>query len=255
MNWNTKTIPPMTNVEEQLPDTSAPLVEHLRELRNRLIWGLGAVFVFFLACYGVKEQLFTALTHPLIAAGQKQMVFTAVHELFFTYLKLSLLGGLYLGIPVLLVQIWKFMAPGLYKSEKRVVLPLLIATPVLFYLGGIFTYFAVLPIALKFFLSFSNAEIVALPSVKEYLSFLISMTFAFGIAFELPIFLLLLVKAGLVTPQALSHFRRYAYVLILTLAAILTPPDPVSQLLLGVPMMVLYEIAVFLAKGIKSSGE
>lgn len=229
--------------------TSAPLVEHLRELRTRLIICVATLVVAMVSCYLVKEEIFHFLTAPLAQAQQSpQMIFTAVHELFFTYLKLSFQAGLYLTIPILLFEVWRFVAPGLYANEKRVLLPLLILTPALFYLGGAFTYFVIAPIIISFFMQFQTDTITALPAVREYLSFLTSMIFAFGFAFELPVFLLILAKVGLVTADKLANFRRYAIVIIFVVAAVLTPPDPFSQTLLAVPMIILYELSIWGAR-------
>lgn len=228
------------------PDTAAPLVEHLKELRFRLVVGIGAVALGFCVCFAFKEALFLWLTAPLFNNYGNQMVFTAVHELFFTYIKLCLLGGFFLGMPVLFDQVWRFIAPGLYAEEKRAVLPFLLATPVLFYLGGLFSYFVIMPLAIEFFFGFANDAIAPLPSVREYLSFFIKLTFGFGLAFELPVLLLILAKIGLVDAAKLKWFRRYSWLCILIAAAILTPPDPVSQVLLALPMVFLYELSILL---------
>ena len=229
-------------------ETAAPLTEHLKELRFRLMIGLGAIFVGFCVCFAFKETLFMWLTAPLFGSYGNQMVFTAVHELFFTYIKLSLLGGFFLGMPILFDQIWRFIAPGLYSEEKRVVLPFLLATPILFYMGGLFSYFIIMPLAIEFFFGFANEAIAPLPSVREYLSFFIKLTFGFGLAFELPVLLLVLAKIGLVDAAKLRWFRRYSWVCILIVAAVLTPPDPVSQLLLALPMVFLYELSILLMR-------
>lgn len=227
-------------------ETAAPLMAHLKELRFRLMLGLSAVFVGFCICFAFKETLFMWLTAPLFYSYGNQMVFTAVHELFFTYIKLSLLGGFFLGMPILFDQIWRFIAPGLYAEEKKIMLPFLLATPVLFYMGGLFSYFMIMPLAIEFFFGFANEAIAPLPSVREYLSFFIKLTFGFGLAFELPVLLLILAKIGLVDAPKLRWFRRYSWLCILIVAAILTPPDPISQLLLAVPMAILYELSILL---------
>ncbi len=228
--------------------TASPLIEHLVELRSRLIWSLVGIAIISGIFYGFKEEVFQFLIQPLKDAGIKKLIFTNVPELFFTYLKLSILSGLFVGMPVLLWHMWRFISPGLYDAEKKVFLPFLLFTPVLFYTGGLFSYFVVTPIAVDFFFQFSNETIEPLPSVKEYLSFLIKMLFGFGLAFELPLVLLLMARAGIVSAASLAKGRRYAIVGIFAAAAILTPPDPLSQLLLAVPMAVLYEAAVFGAR-------
>lgn len=231
----------------ELPTAAAPLTQHLSELRQRVMVGAGAILVGFVLAYLFKEQVFAFLTAPLFAVyGQKQMVFTAVHELFFTYLKLSFLCGFFVGAPVLLNQLWRFAAPGLYQHERHVALPFLFLSPFLFYIGGAFSYFVVMPLAIDFFFAFSNAAVMPLPSVKEYLTFFIKLTFGFGLAFQLPIFIVLLAIVGVVNVAKLRWGRRYSWVGIVVLAAVLTPPDPLSQLLLALPMMFLYEVAILL---------
>ena len=232
----------------------SPLVEHLRELRDRLGVAVIVMLVGFALCYSVKEQLFDLLMQPLATAqspGNPQMIFTAVGELFFTYLKLSFWGGFFLAFPVLLWEIWRFVAPGLYEKEQRMVFPFVIATPLLFFMGGAFTYFLVMPLVIEFFFTFETATITALPSVKEYLSFFLKMIFAFGIAFELPVLLILLALAGITDAKKLANFRRYAVVCVFVAAAILTPPDPASQLLLALPLFFLYELSIIGIKVLK----
>ena len=233
---------------EDAAQEAAPLVEHLKELRFRLMVGVGAVFVGFLLCYAFKEALFTWLTAPLFESYGNKMVFTAPHELFFTYLKLCFLGGFFLGMPILFDQIWRFVAPGLFAAEKKVVLPFLLATPLLFYAGGVFSYFVIMPLAIEFFFGFANDAIMPLPSAREYLSFFIKLTFGFGLAFELPVLLLILAKVGLVNADRLVWFRRYSWLCILIASAVLTPPDPLSQILLALPMVFLYEVSILLIR-------
>lgn len=230
-----------------------PFIVHLRELRTRLIYSFTVIFIAVLGCFAAKEQIFHFLTLPLVESihAPNHMIFTGLHELFFTYIKISFLGGLFIGLPFLLWQLWLFTAPALYAHEKRIALPLVIISPLLFYGGGAFMYYLVMPIAVDFFLGFSSTDITALPAVREYLSFLIKMVFGFGLAFELPVVLLLLVRIGLLTAKQLAGFRRYAIVLILVAAAILTPPDPMSQILLAIPMIILYEAAIFAARWIQ----
>lgn len=226
------------------------LVEHLRELRNRLFVAVGVILVGFFATYIFKEQVFELMIAPLAAAqgGQAQLIFTGVAELFFTYIKLSFLCGLFLGLPVILWEIWKFIAPGLYEKERSVIWPFLFATPFLFYTGGAFTYLGVMPVAIDFFFTFQTESIQALPAVRQYLDFFVKMVFAFGLAFQLPVVLILLAKVGVITAEMLASFRRYAVVCIFAAAALLTPPDPLSQCMLAVPLLVLYEISILGAK-------
>ena len=225
----------------------APLAAHLAELRWRLMKGFIFVLAGFGGAYAFKEQVFAALTLPLFNIyGNEKMIFTAVHELFFTYLKLSFLCGLFVGLPFLLNQIWRFIAPGLYLHERAFISLFLILTPLLFYLGGVFSYFVVMPLALEFFFSFANNAVMALPSVKEYLSFFVKLTFGFGLAFQLPVLLMVLAFAGLIDVPKLRWFRRYAWVLMVLFSAVLTPPDPLSQVLLALPMVFLYEVSILM---------
>lgn len=228
----------------------SPFIEHLIELRKRLMVACLVITLGMTVAYVFKEQVFTFLTFPLtsISNAPQTLIFTAVHELFFTYLKMSFFCGLFLGLPVILWEVWAFVAPGLYQNERRAVRPFIAATPFLFYMGGAFMYFIVLPIAMNFFLAFQTETITALPSVREYLNFVIKMLFAFGLAFQLPVLLLLLIKFGIVSLQTVKGFRRYAIVFIFIGSALLTPPDPISQFILALPLIFLYEFSIFLAK-------
>ena len=223
---------------------------HLRELRRRLMQYVAVVLVLVGDFWLIREPLFQALIAPLMASeyAPESLIFTSVAELFFTYLKLSFISAFFVSIPYLVWQIWRFAAPGMYKHEKRFILPLLTLSPALFYAGGAFMYYFVMPIIVDFFLSFSAPGLAALPTVGAYLSFLLKMVFGFGLAFELPVILLLLVSVGAIKPEQLAYFRRYALVIILLIAAVLTPPDPISQLMLAIPMYMLYELAVLAAK-------
>ncbi len=229
------------------------MTDHLTELRNRLLVACGVVLAGMILCYIFKEPLFKILVAPVLAGenAPSQLVFIGVPELFFTYLKLSFLGGLFLGFPVILWEIWKFTVPALYENERKMVAPFLFFTPFLFYTGGVFTYFVVMPLVTEFFFQFQTETVVALPSVKNYLAFFSKMVFAFGLAFEMPVIILILVKAGVVKLETLQKSRRYAIVAIFILAAILTPPDPMSQIMLALPMLFLYEGALLLAKNLK----
>ena len=243
----------MTDIEQ--PDQPVSFVSHMQEMRRRLLIAVGAVIAGFVLCYSFKEPLFAFMISPLVdvQGGEGRLIITGVAEFFFTYLKLSFLGGLFMALPIFLWEGWRFAAPGLYQEEKKMIAPFLVATPLLFYLGGVFTYFVIMPIVIEFFFQFQTAQVIALPSVKEYLTFFTKLVFAFGLAFELPVFLLLLAKAGVVTSASLASFRRYAVVFIFVAAALLTPPDPASQLLLALPLILLYELSVFGAKFVQKA--
>lgn len=231
----------------------APLLEHLIELRNRLMVSVLAILVGFLACYAFSEQIFFFLVRPLrqVLGPETRMIYTGLHEAFLTYMKVSFFAGLFLAVPVILFQFWGFVAPGLYENERRVFLPFLIVTPILFFLGGGLAYQFIFPLAFQFFLGFSTPGIEALPSISEYLSLVITLVFAFGLVSELPVGLLLLIKVGVLSTESLVSKRRYMIVGAFVVAAILTPPDPFSQIFLALPMMGMYEISIILGRRIE----
>ena len=245
--------------EDQIDDKPMPLLDHLIELRRRLIWSMAAFMLAFFACYYFSKQIYIFLAQPLAdillaKGGDRRMIFTALYEAFFTYLKVSMFGGAFLSFPIIAIQIWLFVAPGLYRSEKRAMLPFLVATPILFFLGGGLAYYFVFPFAWSFFLSFEiPAGSGGLPiqldaKVGEYLDLVMKLIFAFGITFELPVLLTLLAKVGIVSSESLKKFRRYAYVGMFVVAAILAPPDVITQVGLAVPLILLYEISIITAR-------
>jgi sec-independent protein translocase protein TatC len=247
--------------EKELEGGRMPLLDHLVELRNRLMWSAAAILVAFIACYQFKETIYRFLAYPLarILEGQpgRQMIFTGLTEAFFTYVKVSFWAACCVAFPIIAVQIWKFVAPGLYKTERRAFLPYICATPVLFIMGASLAYFVVIPYAFKFFLSFETAggpdtlPIVAEPKVNEYLSLVMTLLLAFGVAFQLPVLLTLMARAGLITSQGLISKWRYAVVGMFGVAAVLTPPDVVSQTSLAVPLILLYVLSIFSCKWVE----
>ncbi len=233
-----------------LEDDKAPFTEHLEELRKRLVICLIAVGAGFLLSYGFKERLFQILTRPLMAvmASGDHLVFTGLPEAFFTYLKVALLTGLMLAAPIVLYQFWAFVAPGLYKTERRLLLPVVVLSSFFFVGGALFGYFVVFPYGFQFFLSFATETIRPLPSMKEYLGFSAKLLLAFGLAFEMPLVITFLARMGAVSVPFLKKNRKYAVLLFFAGAAILTPPDVVTQVMMALPLMLLYEISIWGAK-------
>ena len=246
---------PHKDDEDEVDASRAPLIEHLVELRRRLIYSFAGFLVAFFVCYYFKEQIYGFLAAPLVKAAaanaeQAKLIYTSLPEAFFTYIKVSMFAALMISFPVIANQLWLFVAPGLYRREKKALLPFLIATPVLFLTGAALAYYVVFPLAWKFFLSFQTAGtssqvgIELLPKVAEYLSLVMTLLFAFGLAFQLPVLLVLLEKVGIVTEEGLRNKRKYAIVIAFAVAAVLTPPDLISQIALGIPILLLYEISI-----------
>jgi sec-independent protein translocase protein TatC len=236
-----------TEVDE-LERSKAPLLDHLIELRRRLLWAFAALAVAFGGCLYFARPIFGFLVQPLLAAGQNQLIYTAVFEAFFVEIKVAFFSAAMIAFPIIAGQIWLFVAPGLYRNERRAFLPFLIMTPFLFISGASLAYYVAMPLALNFLLGYqgniAGVQATALPGIGNYLDFAMRFLFGFGVAFLLPVLLMLLERAGLVTRQQLKRGRRYAIVVAFIVAAVLTPPDVVSQLLLAVPLVLLYEVSL-----------
>ena len=243
--------------EEDIDATKAPLIEHLIELRRRLLWSLAAILVAFVICFWFATPIYNFLLWPYrLAAGVDapiELIYTAPQEFFFTQVKLALFGAIFVAFPVIASQLYMFVAPGLYRSERQAFLPFLIATPILFLLGAALVYFVAMPLAMTFFLSMQQTgdqpvQILLTAKVSEYLSLIMALILGFGICFQLPVLLTLLARAGLVTSAGLKHYRRHAILGVFIVAAVLTPPDPISQIALAVPTVLLYELSIFAVK-------
>ncbi len=232
----------------EIDESRAPLLDHLIELRRRLLYCIAALVVTFGIAMYFAEDIFGFLVHPLLVAGQDTVIYTQIFEAFFVQVKVAFFAAMMLSFPVIANQLWQFVAPGLYRKEKRALLPFLLATPLLFLLGAAMAYYVAVPMALHFLLGFQGVvggvKREALPAIGNYLSFIMQFLFGFGLAFLLPVLLMLLERAGVVTRQQLIGARRYAIVGAFAIAAVLTPPDIGSQLLLAIPLVILYEAAL-----------
>ena len=241
-------------------------MSHLTELRKRLINSFIFLLIFFVICYYFSEYIYGFLVDPYAQAVkgeglERRLIFTALQETFLTYIKVSFFAAFFITCPYILIQVWKFIAPGLYEHEKSAIMPYLVLTPILFILGGMLVYYLVMPLAIKFFLSFESSGInTGLPiqleaKVNEYLSLVMKLIFAFGLSFQLPVILSLLARIGVVDSKFLKERRKYVIVMIFAAAAILTPPDPITQIGLAVPLLILYELSIFSVKIIENKNK
>lgn len=239
--------------EQHIEASRAPLIDHLIELRQRLIWSLLAFVVAFFGCYFVAAYIYEFLTHPLaVALGPgRRMIYTALYDVFFTYIKVAAFSALCISFPIVASQIYMFVAPGLYRNERQAFLPFLIATPVLFVLGAALVYYGLMPVMIHFFLGFETTggqgslPIQLEARVTEYLDLVMTFIFAFGLSFQLPVLLTLLGRVGIITSDMLKKSRRYAIVAVFVVAAVLTPPDVISQFALAIPLLALYEASIW----------
>lgn len=261
----------MTSSSEQdeIDKSSAPLIEHLIELRSRLMWSISGFFIAFLVCFFFAKQLFNLLVVPFkwavawagLADHKVELIYTAPQEFFFTQIKLAMFGGLVIAFPLIATQIYKFIAPGLYRNERAAFFPFLVASPILFLLGAALVYFFFTPMVMWFFLAMqqtgldAEVQISLLPKVSEYLSLIMTLIFSFGLVFQLPVVTTLMARVGLLTSQGLAEKRKWAIVIAFVVAAVLTPPDPVSQIGLALPTILLYEISIWTARMIERKRE
>ena len=246
--------------QEEIEASSAPLIEHLSELRRRLIYSVIVVAIFFIVCFIFADEIFNLLIIPYqkgAGTTNVKFVFTALQEFFFVQIKIALFGAVFISFPVIASQFYRFIAPGLYKHERGAFLPFLFAMPILFVAGACLVYFLIMPLATRFFLSqqqlggTGTASIENLQAVSSYLGLIMTLILAFGLVFQLPVVISLMARAGLVSSVWLKDKRKYALLVAFVMAAILTPPDPISQIGLAIPTLLLYELSIFLVRGIE----
>lgn len=251
--------------QAEMDKSSAPLMDHLIELRTRLIWSIVAFFIAFLFSFFFAKRIFNLLVIPyewaMVLSGQPsdkvELIYTAPQEFFFTQIKIAMFAGLMLSFPVIATQIYRFVAPGLYRNERMALLPFLIASPILFLMGAMLVYFGFTPVVMSFFLGMQqlgpnqDVHIQLLPRVSEYLGLIMTLMLSFGLVFQLPVVTTLLVRVGIISAQDLAGKRKYAIVFAFIIAAVLTPPDPVSQISLALPTILLYEVSIWAARMIE----
>jgi len=242
----------MAQRKKKITDDKQPFLGHLEELRRRLVICAIAVGIGFIISYVFAKQLFSYLVLPLtkVLPDDSRLIFTNLPEMFIAYIKVALVAGIILAIPIIFYQLWMFLAPALFRKEKRYIIPFVLFSSILFAAGALFGYLVVFPYGFKFFVSFATEDIQALPSVKQYFSFAIRLLLAFGLVFEMPVVVLFLTKIGLITPDSMKKFRKFAILCSFILSAILTPPDVATQLMMALPIIILYEISIFLSKAI-----
>jgi len=259
----------VSNEDDEVDKSSAPLIDHLIELRSRLMWSIGGFFIAFLVCFFFAKDLFNLLVLPFkwavswagLADQKVELIYTAPQEFFFTQIKLAMFGGMVIAFPLIAAQLYKFVAPGLYKNERRAFLPFLIASPILFLMGAALVYFFFTPMVMWFFLAMQQSgeggevQISLLPKVSEYLSLIMTLIFSFGLVFQLPVVTTLMARVGLLSADSLAEKRKWAIVIAFVVAAVLTPPDPVSQIGLALPTIILYEVSIWAARMIERKRE
>lgn len=235
-----------------MPNEKQPFLTHLEELRNRLIVCAIAIGIGFVISYIFSKQLFSFLILPLteVLPADSHLIFTNLPEMFIAYIKVALIAGIILAIPVIFYELWMFLAPALYRREKGYLIPFVLFSSILFLVGSLFGYFVVFPYGFKFFIGFATEDIQALPSVKQYFSFTIRLLLAFGVVFELPVVVFFMTKIGLITPDSMKRFRKFAILSSFILSAILTPPDVATQIMMALPIIILYEVSILISKGI-----
>ena len=235
-----------------MTDEKRPFLAHLEELRKRLIICAIAIGIGFAISYIFSKQLFSFLILPLtkVLPAESRLIFTSLPEMFIAYIKVALIAGIILAIPIVFYELWMFLAPALYRREKGYVIPFVLFSSILFVAGSLFGYFIVFPYGFKFFIGFATEDIQALPSVKQYFSFAIRLLFAFGVVFEMPVVVFFMTKIGLITPDSMKKFRKFAILCSFILSAILTPPDVATQIMMALPLIVLYEVSIIISQAV-----